>query len=223
MVRNKRSDNPALRIRWNLIHSLIHALAAYVAVMDWTCWCIPAAVLVSHFIIDFFYKGNKQGMRAFVTDQGLHVLVAAALWLLYTGQVGAMGEKLSLMVENNTIWYILLAYILVLHPASRLVYTFIQKWEKQLFAGNKEIPEKKKGLENAGLWIGYIERILILTFIFAGSIEAIGFLLAAKSIFRYGDLKEIQEVKMTEYVLIGTLASFSAAILIGVSVKYCLL
>ena len=46
----------------------------------------------------------------------------------------------------------------------------------------------------------------------------IGFLLAAKSIFRFGELSKAQEIKTTEYVLIGTLASFTIAILIGFTV-----
>jgi hypothetical protein len=52
-----------------------------------------------------------------------------------------------------------------------------------------------------------------------GHFDAIGFLLAAKSIFRFGDLKEAKDRKLTEYVLIGTLLSFGIALLIGLLVK----
>ena len=40
-------------------------------------------------------------------------------------------------------------------------------------------------------------------------------LLAAKSVFRFGELNKAQDIKTTEYVLIGTLASFTVAILVG--------
>ena len=40
-------------------------------------------------------------------------------------------------------------------------------------------------------------------------------LLAAKSVFRFGELSKAQDIKTTEYVLIGTLASFTVAILVG--------
>lgn len=40
-------------------------------------------------------------------------------------------------------------------------------------------------------------------------------LLAAKSVFRFGELSKPQDIKTTEYVLIGTLASFTVAILVG--------
>ena len=56
---------------------------------------------------------------------------------------------------------------------------------------------------------------LILTFMLVGCMEGIGFLLAAKSVFRFGELTKAKEVKITEYVLIGTLSSFTIAILIG--------
>lgn len=62
-------------------------------------------------------------------------------------------------------------------------------------------------------WIGNIERVFILTSVLTSNIEAVGFLLAAKSVFRFGDLNKAKEIKITEYVLLGTLASFSFALL----------
>lgn len=74
---------------------------------------------------------------------------------------------------------------------------------------------RAQGMPRAGEWIGYIERVLILTFVITGNIEAVGFLLAAKSVFRFGDLNKVKEIKITEYVLLGTLASFTIALLIA--------
>jgi len=59
--------------------------------------------------------------------------------------------------------------------------------------------------------------VLIVTFIMLGHWEGVGFLLAAKSIFRYGSLNKARDIKATEYVLVGTLTSFTIAILIGVA------
>jgi hypothetical protein len=58
--------------------------------------------------------------------------------------------------------------------------------------------------------------MFVFAFVVTGNWEAIGFLLAAKSVFRFGDLKESKDRKLTEYVLIGTLISFGIAILVGV-------
>lgn len=68
-----------------------------------------------------------------------------------------------------------------------------------------------------------MERFLILTFILTETMEGIGFLLAAKSIFRFGDLNKAQELRTTEYILIGTLTSFVIAISIGLIISKWLL
>ena len=99
-----------------------------------------------------------------------------------------------------------------LKPSSILLGTFIAKWTPK--------ENDKNSLPNAGSWIGYLERVLILTFMLVGCMEGIGFLLAAKSVFRFGELTKAKEVKITEYVMIGTLSSFTIAILLGaVAVK----
>jgi hypothetical protein len=64
-----------------------------------------------------------------------------------------------------------------------------------------------------------MERLMIAFFIQIDFLEGIGFLLAAKSIFRFGDLTNAKNTKFTEYVLVGTLASFLIAIIIGYAVK----
>lgn len=69
-------------------------------------------------------------------------------------------------------------------------------------------------MDRAGHVIGILERLLIYLLILHGEIGAIGFLVAAKSILRIGD-----ERKNTEYVIIGTLASFSWAVLVTLAVK----
>ncbi|MEP3044705.1 MAG: DUF3307 domain-containing protein, partial [Nonlabens ulvanivorans] len=44
---------------------------------------------------------------------------------------------------------------------------------------------------------------------------AVGFLLGAFFLFGFGDLSKAKNMKLTEYVLIGTLLSFGIAILVG--------
>jgi hypothetical protein len=65
-----------------------------------------------------------------------------------------------------------------------------------------------------------MERLFVFTFVVMGRWEGIGFLMAAKSIFRFGDLKEAKDRKLTEYILIGTLLSFGIAMALGVAVVY---
>jgi hypothetical protein len=52
-----------------------------------------------------------------------------------------------------------------------------------------------------------------------GQYAGIGFLLAAKSVFRFGDMRREQDRKLTEYIMLGTLLSFTFALLLGLLVK----
>lgn len=74
---------------------------------------------------------------------------------------------------------------------------------------------KKGSLPEAGAWIGYLERIMTLTFVITGNMKGVGFLLAAKSVFRFGDLNKAKDIKATEYVMIGTMMSFAIAVIVG--------
>ncbi len=56
---------------------------------------------------------------------------------------------------------------------------------------------------------------LVLTFILLNQFEAVGFLIAAKSILRYKN----DDVLKTEYVLIGTMLSFGISIALGVIIN----
>jgi hypothetical protein len=48
-------------------------------------------------------------------------------------------------------------------------------------------------------------------------------MMAAKSIFRLGEIKDLEQRKLAEYILIGTLMSFTAATLVGFATKWILL
>lgn len=83
-------------------------------------------------------------------------------------------------------------------------------------------PEEKTNdaLKNAGSYIGMLERLFIFGFVIINFWEGIGVLLAAKSVFRFGDLSRAKDRNLTEYILIGTLLSFGLAILIALEYKY---
>lgn len=81
-----------------------------------------------------------------------------------------------------------------------------------------ELRELKPGLPDAGRYIGYLERFLILTFVIVDNYEAIGFLLAAKTLVRYPDISEDRKGHFGEYFLVGTLTSFGIALIAGVLV-----
>ncbi|VAW15401.1 hypothetical protein MNBD_BACTEROID01-669 [hydrothermal vent metagenome] len=138
-----------------------------------------------------------------MADQLAHIFVLAGLSFL-TNEV--VGQSIV------HIWIYILAYIVVSSPVSVLIG----------FSIPKIIPgQRVKSISNVSKYIGVLERILILTFIFVNQFEAIGFLIAAKSIFRFNEAKEGQKQK-AEYFLFGTLLSFTVAVLVGISVTLLL-
>ena len=72
--------------------------------------------------------------------------------------------------------------------------------------------EERDSLASAGLWIGALERLLIVTFVLMHEYSAIGFLIGAKSLLRFGDASKTNARKQSEYILIGTLLSFCFAL-----------
>ena len=73
---------------------------------------------------------------------------------------------------------------------------------------DEEFGKAGEQLQNAGLYIGWLERFLILTALLLRSPAAVGLILTAKAITRYPEFKS---VRFAEYVLIGTLLSVSLA------------
>ncbi|MDX1579841.1 MAG: hypothetical protein R3266_15250, partial [Gemmatimonadota bacterium] len=67
------------------------------------------------------------------------------------------------------------------------------------------------GLEGAGEMIGRLERTLIFASYLAGAPGSLGLLIAAKSIFRFGDITDPGNREVAEYIIIGTLMSFAFA------------
>ena len=201
-------------------------------------------LLVAHIIGDFFLqtdticKGkNSTGVRRLIY-LAIHSGINAALAYLLVGMwecwlipvvvfvTHYIIDYVKSCVNSKDTWVFIIdqlahvtvivvvavCYLLALKPSSILLGTFIAKWTPK--------ENEKNSLPNAGSWIGYLERVLILTFMLVGCMEGIGFLLAAKSVFRFGELTKAKEVKITEYVMIGTLSSFTIAILLGaVAVK----
>lgn len=190
-----------------IAHALLQGVAAYVAVMDWSNWIIPVVIFASHLVIDVIksWLGDENNVVHFLLDQLAHIAVIVCL-------VCGLGQWCLPEVKMGYV-LVVMAYLLITQPASIFVSKFYKQWE--LKNPKKDKKTSAQSLPRGGEYIGILERMLLLTFIFAGYPEGIGFLLAAKSIFRFGDLQKATEVQQTEYVLIGTFLSFTIAILVG--------
>lgn len=194
---------------FQIVHAVLHAILSYVFVAQWNLWQVPLIVFASHFIIDVVKAriNRKDSLVIFILDQGVHITTIVLLCLMVARIVFS-----EIDVKFFNYWTYALGYILLLKPTSVFISLFFsfKKWNNE---------HNDESLPKAGSWIGYFERTLIMTFVLLGSYEAIGFLMAAKSIFRFGDLKDKNEIKMTEYVLLGTMISFTLAVVVALGIK----
>jgi hypothetical protein len=178
---------------------------------------LPAAVIaLLHGLTDglkLSFQNEKTRRRWFFADQAVHLLVLGTAVLLRSTPV-----DLSWLTERKVL-VLTTAILFLLQPTSLLIKTVISKWPPDFITADPGVgneSDNRASLENAGALIGILERMLIMLFVLLGRWEGVGFLLAAKSVFRFGDLKEARNMKLTEYVLIGTLLSFGIAIVTGV-------
>ena len=189
------------------LHVLIAGTTAYLFAGLWHNWWLPLIIIFTHFFIDLWKLNRPENVTYFLLDQLFHILVVIALWIGVSFDLHTVWAYLSALAQNTKFWLVVTGYLLVTWPLGYIIGMATEKW-RDAAEVNKE------GLAKAGVWIGFFERLLILTFIISNQFAAVGFLIAAKSILRFSDKENTQ--KKTEYVLIGTLMSFAFAAIIGI-------
>ncbi|PCI06367.1 MAG: hypothetical protein COB81_01050 [Flavobacteriaceae bacterium] len=208
----KDKEQKKIRSKYLYAHVLLHGVLVYVFIGHWNQVFVPVLIICIHFIIDVIKLYQKKSTWWFVLDQIAHICSIILIWALFYNQFQTLQDFLLGLFNSVQFWKLALAYMFILQPVSIVMYQLTRNW-------HQEIDEKKgASLKDAGKWIGMLERVLILTFIVINQFAAIGFLLAAKSIFRFGDLTQKKDRKLTEYILIGTLLSFTITIIVGLLV-----
>jgi len=219
-VRQKWEKEIWSRYFW--MHIGMVGLVSYVLFMRWSLWQLPLIIMLGHGLIDIIKIWiGKDTSRAFIVDQIAHLLFIYLVCTLWSGNVDILMIKMERMAEDAKMWTIMTGYLFMTLPLSVLIRYLVNPWAREV--GEKGISQANRGLQNAGKYIGILERVLIFTFILLNEFRAIGFLLAAKSVFRFGDLKDSTDRKKTEYILLGTLISFACAILSGLLFKSILI
>lgn len=205
-------ENRKLKSKYLYLHVLIHTALSFIFLWDVQLWWVAVLVGVSHFIIDacklsFQTVKNKKGW--FFIDQALHVLVIAGISFYFNE------FNFEFLKDQETL-KIIMATLFLTSPASIFIKILLSSWTPvPETAGNIQT----ESLSSAGKYIGILERLLVFTFILVDHWEGVGFMVAAKSVFRFSDLAQAKQRKLTEYVLIGTLLSFGMAVLTGILIK----
>jgi Protein of unknown function (DUF3307) len=172
---------------------------------------IFASIIIAlfHWIIDglkhLIFHNEKIKKFAFFIDQAIHLILITGLILLFN-HFFELKPYIQLPISKH--WLLIIAgFILITKPANIIIREVFKTYG--IYLGNEE------DILSAGMLIGVSERIITLTLILSGQFEAVGFIIAAKSILRFKDT----DTTKTEYVLIGTLLSFGTAILTGIGIQ----
>ncbi|OIQ30344.1 MAG: hypothetical protein BM564_02955 [Bacteroidetes bacterium MedPE-SWsnd-G2] len=209
-VQDKKAKT--FKSKYFYLHGLVHLLALLVILQfDSTYWLSIAIIVISHLIIDLFklrLEGKVNPRLLFALDQILHLGVISAV--VYAQEPYNM--PWDKVYSPKTLLFIL-AILTITHVSSIVMKITMGKW---ILKEDKT----EDSLENAGKYIGILERLFVFGFILLNQWSAIGLLIAAKSVFRFGDLSRAKDRKLTEYILIGTLMSFGLAISIGLLYQY---
>ena len=201
-----KADN-AFKSRHLYIHALITFGCAWLFSLSVGFWWAALLIAALHLIIDGLKSVCKNLKGAFFIDQLLHLAVIVAVVITFNN-IGEISLPIWLPETKVLLWIV--AFVFCLRPANFIIQNIFKEAKISIPDSGKE-----QSLPNAGRVIGNVERMLTLVFVMLGQYEAIGFLLAAKSLLRF---RETDTVK-SEYVLVGTLLSFGIAILMGVAVK----
>jgi hypothetical protein len=150
---------------------------------------------------------------AYASDQLIHFLtIVFAAWLLAPGL--ALTQLVAFAALSRAIqtkWFAVpIVYIGVVFGGGYLIRDLTRTMAESL--KNQSPRESGEELQNAGLYIGWLERFLVVTALLLHSPATVGLILTAKSIARYPEFKS---KRFAEYFLIGTLLSISIAILGG--------
>lgn len=206
-----------VHIKYLLLHIAVHALLLMIIFSQsiGDHWHGIVFVVATHLAIDslkiwYEHKWPTKPFRAFVIDQLLHLLMIAMVMVFY---FQGFFQQLVFWSPLNLLYLLTLLVLVFVTPI--IMRVFFSRWDQeQAFTG-----KKTETLLDAGLVIGILERLMIVLFIQLNFLPGIGFLLAAKSIFRFGDLTNAKNTKFTEYIMVGTFLSFTIALLLGVLLK----
>ena len=191
-------------------HASVYFALAWLFSLQISFVLAAGIIAITHFLIDGFkrYLNNSRylGRYAFFIDQAAHLAILTLVVVLFDKWYG-INPSIDVSI-NFKYLLIITGYLVCLKPANIFIREVFKATEIQVSSDN-EMP-------NAGKVIGVLERILTLTFIIIAQYSAVGFLIAAKSILRYGN----NETLKTEYVLIGTMLSFGIAVIAGIIINF---
>jgi hypothetical protein len=211
-----------------LRHGLAHALCNWTALLFLSgeghrlpaLAAAAAGLAVFHVASDWLkYRAtwgwNADGPAGIILDQIWHLAsLAGCTWLLKPEWVPAVRTALQSGWVNREQT---LAAVAIYGGVVFAGAVFVRSCTRPLLEQFSGLESSSQGavrqLKNAGMYIGWLERFVVLTAMLLHSPATIGLVLAAKAIVRFPEMKDL---RFAEYFLIGTLLSLSIALAGGV-------
>ena len=218
------------------LHSLIIGALSWIAIWDFRGWWLALSIMVIHFLTDWLKsyvqskmdvlttnaqkevipgKNKQNDLWLFLADQIMHIaiiIVCTSVWLSVNSD-WSIPECLQDFIINHPLRLnTMVGLLLALKPANILILLILETCKVNVSPTKND----EHGNFHSGELIGWLERGLILVFVIMSQYEAIGFLIAAKSILRFSEASKGDE--KSEYVLTGTLLSLAIALFLGILV-----
>ena len=219
MVRGKHQGTRAY-VAHGAVHLfvLILCVAGFISISLLTSlwfWIVAVLYVFVHLGIDRAKQGLVSTAKladsasVFLLDQVLHVgTIVALAWFLIRPSWGTLKSQFSWSTATgDRVLEAGIVYVAVVFAGGYL----IRYLTRNLSAGIEKRGETAELVKNAGMYIGWLERFLMVTAILVQSPSMVGLILTGKSIARFPELKE----RFAEYFLIGTLLSIGLAVLGG--------
>lgn len=208
----KDKEKNKIKSQFLYLHILVHIIFLLVILrFSRTYLWGYVLIVVSHYCIDLakvYLLDNRNAKNLFFLDQLAHLSILVLVVFIYDPVNISLNS-----IFDSTFILLVLSILSVTFVSSVIIKVLVSHW-------TNDLDSETESLADAGKYIGMLERLFVFVFLVLNQWQAIGFLLAAKSIFRFGDLSKSKDRKLTEYVLIGTLLSFALAIGIGLVYSY---
>ena len=184
------------RLLQPFFQAILVALSAAHLVIDWSKLSLTGSL----------WSGRRA--LAYALDQALHLLTVLGAALIATRpplqELHAWVARARVFQEKALL--LLVVYVAVVFGGGYFVSEVLKSLLKDETGQPEE--ERKETIHN-GLYIGWLERALVLTALALQSPSTVGFILAGKSIVRFTEMKSL---RFAEYFLIGTLLSITIAL-----------
>jgi hypothetical protein len=190
------TEPPAARLAWGLV-----------------------LLLLAHGLIDAWTsRWARRDLGALGADQGLHALALfGAVWIARPDQWRGLVDAMGAAPADARAWILAAGVVTALWAGAVVVGRIVAPFAAAVTPRGEEA---RPGLARAGWTIGVLERALVLLAILLRIEALVGFVIAAKAILRLPEARDPEHRALAEYYLVGSLASISWAVLIGLLVRW---